>query len=256
MYEFVPGQAAIVTEIYLPAKYVISPTFLAALDNSLLPERVVEHFDDQTLAEEIKGFLPEKLGRRYTDLRDGIRESRRCFGGYSIYDLKGAWKTTANTIERDANACIRLVDWPTPDVLFPPESPLFQRVIRTVFALRQHHDARPEILSSLQGGEGAIDEVCKALDKWIDEGSFVLYGFVMYHLGRITGRGESEILMTSYFAVVNRYRQREHPSVKPSEGDPSTPAVSTVAHAESGAGDAITAPTVVERPLGSAPGAG
>jgi hypothetical protein len=44
MYEFTPGQAAIVTEIYLPAKYVISARVPQALDNSLVSERIEEHF--------------------------------------------------------------------------------------------------------------------------------------------------------------------------------------------------------------------
>jgi hypothetical protein len=202
--KFVRGQPAIVTEIYLPAKYAISPSFLAALDKSLSPEQVEEHFGDNTREARIKELLPDTLQPRYADLRDGMKGSRRSFGGYSIYDLKGAWKTTKEKIERDANACIRIIDWPTPDKLFPANPALCQRVIRTVFALRLHHDDRPDISSLLQVEKEAVDKICRALDKWIDEGSFLLYGFLMYHLVQIAGGHESEILMTSHFAVVNQ----------------------------------------------------
>lgn len=203
-YEFMRGQAAIVTEIYLPAKYVISPRVLQALDDALKPQSVLAHFDavDPT---EVKEFLPPTLEARYEELRASIGLSQRCFGGYSIYDLKGAWTTDSKDIERDANACIRLVDWPTAEALFHSDSPAFQRVIRTVFALRQHHEARPDILATDKTAKDTIDEVCIALDKWIDEGSFLLYGFVMYHLGKGTDYREKEILLTSHFAVVNRF---------------------------------------------------
>jgi len=210
MYEFMPGQATIVTEIYLPAQYAISPRFLQALDDSLLPEQVQQHFDKNT-EETIKKILPEKLGERYADLVDGINKSGRSFGGYSIYDLKGAWKTTENKIERDANACVRIIDWPTQTMLPGGEWPLCERVIRTVFALRQHHGAYPDISSFLHVEKGAVDEICKALNKWIDEGSFLLYGLVMYHLSQVTKGYESEILLTTHFAVVNQIvRQDDH----------------------------------------------
>ena len=74
MYEFMPGQATIVTEIYLPAQYAISPRFLQALDESLLPEQVRQHFDNNT-EETIKKLLPEKLRERYADLKDSINKS-------------------------------------------------------------------------------------------------------------------------------------------------------------------------------------
>jgi len=185
--KFLPGQPAIVTEIYLPAKYAISPNFLLALDNSVSPELVEVHFGDNTREAQIKEFLPPLLQERYADLRDGIKDSRRSFGGYSLYDLKGAWTTDTKEIERDANACIRIIDWPTPEMLFPTKPALCQRVIRTVFGLRLHHDACPDISSLLQVEKEAVDEICRALDKWIDQGSFLLYGFLMYHLGQIAG---------------------------------------------------------------------
>ncbi len=210
MYEFMPGQATIVTEIYLPAQYAISPRFLQALDDSLLPEQVQQHFDNNR-EETIKKILPDKLRERYADLVDGINKSGRSFGGYSIYDLKGAWKTTENKIERDANACVRIIDWPTQKMLSCGEWPLCERVIRTVFALRQHHDAYPDISSFLQVEKGAVDEICQVLDQWIDEGSLLLYGLVMYHLSQITKGDEGEILLTSHFAVVNQIvRQDNH----------------------------------------------
>ncbi len=210
MYKFMSEQASIVTEIYLPAQYAISPRFLQALDDSLLPEQVQQHFDNNT-EETIKNLLPEKLRERYADLEDGINKSGRSFGGYSIYDLKGAWKTSEKKIERDANACVRIIDWPTPEMLSCGEWPLCERVIRTVFALRQHHDAYPDISSILHVEKGTVDEICKALDKWIDEGSFLLYGLVMYHLSQITKGDEGEILLTSHFAVVNQIvRQDDH----------------------------------------------
>ncbi len=210
MYKFMPGQATIVTEIYLPAQYAISPGFLQGLDDSLLPEQVQQHFENNT-EETIKKLLPEKLGERYADLKDGINKSGRSFGGYSIYDLKGAWKTTEKKIERDANACVRIIDWPTPEMLPCGDWPLCERVIRTVFALRQHQDAYPDISSILQVKKETVDEICKALDKWIDEGSLLLYGLVMYHLSQITKGYESEILLTSHFAVVNQIvRQDNH----------------------------------------------
>ena len=109
MYKCMSEQASSVTEIYLPAQYAISPRFLQALDDSLLPEQVQQHFDNNT-EETIKNLLPEKLRERYADLEDGINKSGRSFGGYSIYDLKGAWKTSGNKIERDANACVRIID--------------------------------------------------------------------------------------------------------------------------------------------------
>ncbi len=210
MYEFMPGQATIVTEIYLPAQYAISPRFLQALDDSLLPEQVQQHFDNNR-EETIKKILPDKLRERYADLVDGINKSGRSFGGYSIYDLKGAWKTTENKIERDANACVRIIDWPTQKMLSCGEWPLCERVIRTVFALRQHHDAYPDISPFLQVEKGAVDQIFKALNKWIDEGSFLLYGLVMYHLSQATKGYESEILLTTHFAVVNQIvRQDDH----------------------------------------------
>lgn len=210
MYEFMPGKATIVTEIYLPAQYAISPSFLQALDDSLLPKQVQKHFDNN-LEETIKKLLPETLRERYSDLEGAINKSGRSFGGYSIYDLKGAWKATAEKIERDANACVRIIDWPTPEMFSGREWPLCERVIRTVFALGQYRDAYPQIASILQIKEGVVDEICKALDKWIDEGSFLLYGFVMYHLSQITKGYESEILLTSHFAVVNQIvRQDNH----------------------------------------------
>ncbi len=210
MYKFMSEQASIITEIYLPAQYAISPRFLQALDDSLLPKQVQQHFDNNR-EETIKKILPEKLRERYSDLKDGINKSGRSFGGYSIYDLKGAWKTTENKIERDANACVRIIDWPTQKMLSREEWPLCERVIRAVFALRQHHDAYPDISSFLHVEKGAVDEICKALNKWIDEGSFLLYGLVMYHLSQITKGYESEILLTTHFAVVNQIvRQDNH----------------------------------------------
>ncbi len=209
MYEFMPGQATIVTEMYLPANYAISPRFLQALDDSLLPEQIQKHFDNNT-EEKIKKLLPEKLRERYADLEDGINKSGRSFGGYSIYDLKGAWKTTEKKIERDANACVRIIDWPTPEMLCGHEWPLCERVIRTVFALRQHNDTYPDISSILQVEKAAVNEICKALDQWIDEGSFLLYGLIMYHLSQITEGYESEILLTSHFAVVNQIVKRDN----------------------------------------------
>ena len=210
MYEFMPGQATIVTEIYLPAQYAISPSFLQALDDSLLPKQVQQHFDHNT-EETIKKLLPEKLRDRYSDLEHGINESGRSFGGYSIYDLKGARKTTDEKIERDANACVRIIDWPTPEMLPGRDWSLCERVIRTVFALGQRCDAIPDVSSILQVEKGTVEEICKALDMWFDEGSFLLYGFVMYHLSQITKGREGEILLTSHFAVVNQiFSQDNH----------------------------------------------
>ena len=210
MYEFMPGQATIVTEIYLPAQYAISPSFLQALDDSLLPKQVQQHFDNNT-EETIKKLLPEKLRDSYSDLEHGINESGRSFGGYSIYDLKGAWKATDEKIERDANACVRIIDWPTREMLPGGDWSLCERVIRTVFALGQRCDAVPDVASILQVEKGAVEEICKALDMWFDEGSFLLYGFVMYHLSQITKGHEGEILLTSHFAVVNQiFSQDNH----------------------------------------------
>ncbi len=209
MYEFMPGQATIVTEIYLPAKYAISPSFLQALDDSLLPKQVRQHFENNT-EESIKNLLPEKLRERYAELENGINKSGRSFGGYSIYDLKGAWKGAGEKIERDANACVRIIDWPTSEIFSGQEGPLCERVIRTVFALRQHNDAYPDISSILQVEKAAVEEICKALNKWIDEGSFLLYGFIMYHLSQITEGYESEILWTSHFAIVNQIVKQDN----------------------------------------------
>jgi len=105
----------------------------------------------------------------------------------------------------------RIIDWPTPETLSGQEWPLCERVIRTVFALRQHNEAYPDISSILQVEKAPVVKICKALDKWIDEGSFLLHGFVMYHLSQITEGYESEILWTSHFAVVNQIvRQYNH----------------------------------------------
>ena len=84
VYEFVHGRAAIVTEIYLPAKYGISPALLTGLEQSLLPEGVQKHFLDDTHTATILKHVPDKLKERYDALKQGLLEAGRCFGGYSI----------------------------------------------------------------------------------------------------------------------------------------------------------------------------
>lgn len=49
--------------------------------------------------------------------------------------------------------------------------------------------------------------IYKRMKKWIDEESFLLYGFVLYHLTKATGYEEKEIWLTSYFAVVHQFQR-------------------------------------------------
>lgn len=216
VYQFVHGRAAIVTEIYLPAKYGISPAFLTGLEQSLLPEGVRKHFLDEAHTATILKYLPDVLKERYEALKQGLLDAGRCFGGYSIYDVKGAWRKDPKAesqppeIERDANLCVRLVDTPDPVELFPADEALCGQVIRTVFALRLHHLNPHPVASMFEGCETQVRLIVKAIDTWIDQASLLLYGFVMCHVLESTGGRETEILLTSHFAVVNQYgRQKE-----------------------------------------------
>jgi len=226
-YDFVPGQPAIVTEIYLPHKYALSPEFLQALENSLRPNKVQCHFET-IIEDEVTFFLPYQLRPQYDQLRNGVVQSRRVFDGYSVYNVAGAFRNTktsdpSKAIMYDANACVRIIDSPTNVALFPdqtsrPNEDLFQRVVRTVFGWRRHHENRQPPLPLMSNADdlsmSAADStvaaaIRKRLDLWIDEGSFLLYGFVGYHLGQVTKGEEEVILLTSHFAVANVYGRRE-----------------------------------------------
>jgi hypothetical protein len=205
--KFLSGLPAIQTEIYLPAKFTISGDLIQSLDNALNPKRIQEHFENVTCQTGIKDGLPPRLRSSYDGLKDKLIKNSRAFGGYSLYDLKGCWTEAATQqIVRDANTCIRIVDWPMIPQ-FVSDNDLSQRLVRTVFALRLHHERRPDFPSVLgvnqESDLNVIPLICDALDDWIDQSSLLLYGFLMYRLAEIAG-AEVEIFMTSQFVVVNQ----------------------------------------------------
>ena len=218
-YELNEGRPAIMTEIYLPAKYSISPQFLSALDDSLDPAKIRAHFSPEANSGPIMNCLPGKMKDQYKVVREQLLKSRHCFGGYSIYDLKGGWRNDQVSenepplIERDANMCLRLLDWPDILKLYPEDTDLCKQAVRAVFAMSLHHlePSRNPLLSLFEGRdrEKVANEVFPRINDWIDESSLLLYGFVMYHLIESTGGRESEILMTSHFEVVNQYRKKK-----------------------------------------------
>ena len=116
----------------------------------------------------------------------------RCFSGYTIYDVAGTFRETKKPVEYDASACIRIIDWPSEEELFKrmkhwPSHELFQRVTRTAFALRQHHDDPSQCLAMSEVERKQIAQIHTKLDDWIDQGSFLLYGFLLSHLVRSRG---------------------------------------------------------------------
>lgn len=247
------GVPVIVTEMYLPQQYARKATFVEALENSLDANKIKEHFNERPQAA-IKRCLPDKLRSpvKYATLKDRILTKRRTFGGYSVYDILGAFAGKQG-LSYDANSCVRIID--------PIEVPqakkdltnkklttllrlrkedrdgLFQAAIRSLCALRQHHNAWPNLNSILHptlterneaglppadltgvskesrqriqaiAQSAAIQEIVRYFDDWIDEGSFLLYGFLGYHLHE-AGPKEEEIWLTSHFAVVNVYKRR------------------------------------------------
>ncbi len=203
------GRAAIVTEIYLPQKYARSLEAQAALRDSLLPAKVKRHFET-TGERAIKRVLPEPLRKRYTELRAKVIRTPRCFSGYTTYDVAGTFRETKKPVEYDASACIRIIDWPSESELFKrmkhrPSDETFQRIARMVLALRQTHDDSSEAIAMSKPERKQIAQIHTKLDDWIDQGSFLLYGFLLSHLLRVTKGREKVVLLTSHFAVVNHY---------------------------------------------------
>src|ERR1051325_475008 len=89
-YRYQRGHAALVTEIYLPQKYALSPALLQALTDSLKPMEVRRHFKT-VKPHRIIPLLPEHLRREYGRIRDRLIRSGRSFGGYSVATLSGAF---------------------------------------------------------------------------------------------------------------------------------------------------------------------
>lgn len=208
------GRAAIVTEIYLPQKYARSLEAQEALRDSLLPAKIRHHFET-TGERAIRRVLPRELRKRYAEFRAKVIKTRRSFSGYTIYDVAGTFRETQKPVEYDASACIRIIDWPSEDELFKrlkhcPSHELFQQVARTVFALRQHHGDLSQLLATSKADRKSIAQIHTKLDDWIDQGSFLLYGFLLAHLLRVTRGREKAVLMTSHFAVVNQYETPSH----------------------------------------------
>jgi len=247
-----PGHPVIVTEMYLPQQYARESTFVDALENSLNKSKVTEHFDTKRRMAKIKRCLPKKLRTtsKYKKLKESIITNGRTFGGYSVYDVLGTfvWK---KGVVYDANSCVRIIDpievpkysdlkktylaWAK---LSPEDRDrLFQGVIRTLCALRQHHGDYPNLNSILHpklmnanrgsvqqanptglrlkiskkiqdiADNRAIQEIVRYFDDWVDQGSFLLYGFLGYHLHK-AGTKEKAIWLTSHFAVLNVYKRK------------------------------------------------
>jgi hypothetical protein len=224
-YRYERGHAALVTEIYLPQKYALSPALLQALTDSLKPAEVRRHFNTVE-PHRIIPLLPEHLRLEYRRIKNRLIRSGRSFGGYSVATLSGAFGDSHGSrgshVEYDANTIVRIVDWPTiRDLSAGRRRPrlthdFVQRVVRTVFGLRRVAENRPSFetiaTADLKGPMSDADKetvrsVYTALERWLDEESLLLYGFVIYHLARVTGYEETEILTTSHFTIVNRYRR-------------------------------------------------
>ena len=211
-----PGEAAIVTEIYLPQEYAKSRVFQQVLSDSLSPQRVRDHFR-KTPERKVMGRLPESLQRDYAELRGRIIRSKRAFSGYSVYDCSGAFVGDTGERQLEWASCVRIIDVPTPETLFTskgsmPDDELFQRIARAVFGSRSHHDPWPKLASTLDVDTRAAARIYRRLKQWTDEGATLLYGFLGHHLVEITQGREQEILLTSHFAVVNRYRRLRLPN--------------------------------------------
>ena len=214
MYEFMPGQATIVTEIYLPAQYAISPSFLQALDDSLLPKQVQQHFDHNT-EETIKKLLPEKLRDRYSDLEHGIKRVGTVV--WRILDLRSQ-RSMEKLLTRRSSA--------TPMRAFELLTGPHRKCSRVEIGLSVSGSSEPSSLWVSAAMRFRMFRRFYRLKRvpskrfarhWIcgfDEGSFLLYGFVMYHLSQITKGREGEILLTSHFAVVNQIFSQGQSSLK------------------------------------------
>jgi hypothetical protein len=232
--------------MYLPQQYARKAEFVHALERSLDWSEIKNHFKAVGQGAAIRRSLPDKLRRRYEELKQRIlsRRKRRAFGGYSVYDVLGAFKGKGG-IAYDANSCVRIIDpiyLPRPKDLranklgtlvqrsSKERRRLFEAVIRTVCALRQHHeDNWPRfnwILNPTLSNENptgipkkdlrpipsiimtpAMRKIAEYFDDWIDEGSFLLYGFLGYHLHR-AGPREEAIWLTSHFVVLNEYKRK------------------------------------------------
>lgn len=230
-YRLSRGRAAIVTEIYLPQKYALSPQVVQALRDSMDGQAVREHFR-HTPADHVKSVLPQLLQLKYDAIRDRLMDQarERTLEGYSIASIVGGFK--GPPLAYDANAVIQILDWPIPDAESSPlvrDDAFFQRVVRTVFGLRRHNETRPslqalsvavhnqaELLQDKPLGpdeERAAALVYEWLENWMDEETVLLYGFVVYRLAVATEGSESVIMLTSHFEVVHELR-----NTKPKRG--------------------------------------
>jgi hypothetical protein len=224
-----PGQPAIVTEIYLPQKYALSPRFVQALTDVMLPWRVQAHFEE-TLDEAVINCLPPhfKEKDKYENLKRLITHPKeppaRSFSGYTMYPIMGGFRDDRASdpkkrIVYDANICVRLIDTASNENVFRnkndrPDEDLFQRVVRTVFGLRRHHGRQPPLQMMSTADDFSVKEnddssearrVRSRLNEWIDESSFLLYGFLGYRLVEATDGAETSILLTSHFAIESSY---------------------------------------------------
>jgi hypothetical protein len=188
---------------------------------------VIAHFDSRNAEpRNINPVLTPRLRKKYPAIRTALRNraSTRALGGYSIASIVGGFKGPPPAY--DANAVIRILDWPTPprELLARCDDDFFQRVVRTVFGWRRHNRTRPatEALSiAVLARDGSLVDrplepadrettklIYNWLENWMDEQTVLLYGFVLYHLVLATGGKESEIMMTSHFQVVHQLQKR------------------------------------------------
>ena len=248
------GVPVIVTEMYLPQQYAREASFVKALENSLDAAAIKKHFNEGSRAA-IRRCLPKQLRAmaKYETLKKRILTERRRFGGYSVYEVLGTFAAKQGS-SYDANSCVRIIspiELPqakkdltdkklTTLLLLRKEERqgVFQAVIRSLCALRQHHDRSPNLSSilhpTLTAWSGTptadlsalpeksrkriraitqspiIQEIVRYFDDWIDEESFLLYGFLGYHLHK-AGPKEEQIWLTSHFGVVNVYKRRRGP---------------------------------------------
>ncbi|MDG2306876.1 MAG: hypothetical protein P8R42_19975 [Candidatus Binatia bacterium] len=219
------GEAAIVTEIYLPKKYADSSLVRATLLNSLFPDRILAHFQNASpeVKKRILSVLPGKLSG-YDALVGSLERSKRRFTGFSVYDVEGTFSHEIDestgqpgAIFDDSSRCIRIIDRPEfvqfldlPEDRFVDDEESreqFQSVVRLYLFSGQRADRLKAQVESLPDVDTPIGlSLLDALGQWADQGSFVLYGFIGYWLG-VAAQEEKEIWMTSQPTVINRFTE-------------------------------------------------
>ena len=221
--EFRRGNPAIVTELYLPKKYTSNLAFRTLLENLLLPDKVKMYFANLNY-EEVRHSLPQQLteSKAYTDLRNKLlaEGQSRTFTGYSIYDLDGAFRDDRTptlpgvgpAIDYDASACVRIVDtidvkkvYQFVGVKAEHEQGRVWRIIRILLPLRLHHIDKDDVAMLFRPDElETVHRVIEYINDWSNEGSFLLYGFLLHEAKKIA-KSERAIMLTSHFAIVNQY---------------------------------------------------